>query len=89
MEPAESCKITVMMADLNREISIRSILKLVIVLVVTTEQGDIWYIYTIVWNFFREFYPIKMIVKMNYLTGNINFQLNYFINIIIKKHILC
>ena len=36
------------MADLNREISILSILKQVIVLVVTTGQGVIEYIYIIV-----------------------------------------
>jgi hypothetical protein len=47
-EPVESNRITVIMADLKREISILSILKVVIVLVVTTGQGTIEYIYIIV-----------------------------------------
>ncbi len=44
-EFAESSKTTVITADWKREISMRSILKLVIVLVVTMLQGVIEYIY--------------------------------------------
>jgi len=47
IEFAESSRTTVITADRKREISMRSILKLVIVLVVTTSQGVIEYIYNI------------------------------------------
>ena len=63
-EPAESSRITVITADLNREISMRSILKLVIVLVVTTGQGEIEYIYIIViYNIYNIFTQIFLLFQ--------------------------